>query len=97
MTTCLSIGLLINIGLRPDYELSGVTRFSSGARPIVIGWALNLVYAGLLLVLSPVLVFRALWQGKYRQGWAEKLWGRGPSRTTTGPQFGCTRSASARY
>lgn len=51
----------------------------------MIGWALNLVYAGLLLVLSPLLAFRALWQGKYRQGWAEKLWGRGPSRTTTGP------------
>lgn len=51
----------------------------------MIGWALNLVYAGLLLVLSPLLAFRALWQGKYRQGWAEKLWGRGPTRTTTGP------------
>lgn len=51
----------------------------------MIGWALNLIYAGLLLVLSPWLVFRAVWLGKHRQGWAEKLGGCGPCRKTTGP------------
>lgn len=51
----------------------------------MIGWALNLVYLGLLAVFSPLLVFRAFWQGKYRQGWGEKFLGRCAVRTTSGP------------
>ena len=51
----------------------------------MIGWGLNLVYCGLLLLFSPVILFRAIWQGKYRQGWAEKFLGRGEVRTSTGP------------
>ena len=51
----------------------------------MIGWALNLVYLGLLMVFSPLLVFRALWQGKYRQGWGEKFLGRCAVRTSSAP------------
>lgn len=48
----------------------------------MIGWGLNLVYCGLLLLFSPVILFRATWRGKYRQGWGEKLLGRGEKRTS---------------
>ncbi len=51
----------------------------------MIGWGLNLVYCGLLLLFSPVILFRAIWQGKYRQGWGEKFFGRVAERTSTGP------------
>lgn len=51
----------------------------------MIGWGLNLVYCGLLLLFSPVILFRAIWQGKYRQGWGEKFLGRVEVRTSTGP------------
>lgn len=50
-----------------------------------MGWFLNLVYCGLLLLFSPVILFRAIWQGKYRQGWSEKFLGRVAPRTSTGP------------
>ncbi len=51
----------------------------------MIGWGLNLVYCGLLLLFSPVILFRAVWQGKYRQGWGEKFFGRVEVRASTGP------------
>ena len=51
----------------------------------MIGWGLNLVYCGLLLLCSPVILFRAIWHGKYRQGWREKFLGRGEPRTSTNP------------
>ena len=51
----------------------------------MIGWGLNLVYCGLLLLFSPVILFRAVWQGKYRQGWSEKFFGQVEVRTSTGP------------
>jgi len=41
---------------------------------------LNLVYALLLVLLSPVLLFRMVWRGKYRDGLWEKLSGRAPHR-----------------
>ena len=50
-----------------------------------MGWFLNLVYCGLLLLFSPVILFRAIWHGKYRQGWSEKFLGRVATRTSTGP------------
>ncbi len=50
-----------------------------------MSWALNLLYCGLILVLSPLLVFRAIWRGKYRQGWGQKFLGRVEERTSTGP------------
>lgn len=42
------------------------------------GWLLDVAYAALLLTLSPILIWRAVTQGKYRTGWSEKLLGRVP-------------------
>ena len=38
-------------------------------------WALNLAYASLLLILSPVIIWRSLRHGRYRRGWEQKLFG----------------------
>ncbi|MFM9963275.1 MAG: 3-deoxy-D-manno-octulosonic acid transferase [Planctomycetaceae bacterium] len=43
-------------------------------------WILNLAYIALLLIVSPVLLYRRWVLGKYRDGWAEKLWGQLPER-----------------
>lgn len=43
-------------------------------------WILNLAYVALLLLVSPVLLYRRWVHGKYRDGWGEKLWGRLPER-----------------
>lgn len=48
-------------------------------------WILNLAYVALLLVVSPVLVYRRWVHGKYRDGWGEKLWGRLPKRDGSRP------------
>ncbi len=48
-------------------------------------WLLNLAYVVLLLVLSPVLLYRRFVLGKYRDGWAEKLLGRLPERCSSKP------------
>lgn len=48
-------------------------------------WILNLVYVALLLVASPVLLYRRWFQGKYRDGWSQKLWGRLPDRDGSRP------------
>ena len=41
-------------------------------------WILNIVYIALLTLLSPVILWRALRHGRYRQGWKERLFGRLP-------------------
>lgn len=41
----------------------------------VLSVLLNLAYCVLLAVVSPVLVYRSLVHGKYRDGWGEKLFG----------------------
>lgn len=41
-------------------------------------WLLNLIYGCLLLLLSPVILWRCLRHRRYRQGWREKLFGRLP-------------------
>ena len=43
-------------------------------------FALNLIYAAALVICSPVLFYRWLRNGKYREGWAEKLLGKAPLR-----------------
>jgi 3-deoxy-D-manno-octulosonic-acid transferase len=43
-------------------------------------YLLNLVYFALVLVASPWLVYQAIRNGKYREGYAEKLFGRVPLR-----------------
>jgi 3-deoxy-D-manno-octulosonic-acid transferase len=41
---------------------------------------LNLIYATLLAACSPLLLYRSLRAGKYREGWGEKFLGRAPYR-----------------
>ena len=54
----------------------------------MLGWVLNLVYVLLIAAVSPLLIWRSVRQGKYRQGWSEKLWGRLPERTCgSGSQY----------
>lgn len=48
-------------------------------------WFLNFAYAALLLLVSPVLLYRRWVHGKYRDGWSEKLWGRLPERDGSRP------------
>ena len=48
-------------------------------------WLLNLVYVALLAAVSPLLLYRRLRLGKYRDGWAEKFWGELPERTSSRP------------
>ena len=43
-------------------------------------WLFNLIYFGLLTVFSPLLLYRALKQGKYRRGFKQKYFGRIPRR-----------------
>ena len=42
-------------------------------------WILNFLYVLLLTLLSPVILWRNLRHGRYRQGWKEKLLGRLPT------------------
>ena len=48
-------------------------------------WILNFAYVALLLAVSPVLLYRRWVLGKYRDGWAEKLWGQLPERSGSKP------------
>lgn len=41
-----------------------------------LGWLLNAVYAALLVIATPWLVYRRVRLGKHRRGWREKLTGR---------------------
>ena len=43
-------------------------------------FALNLIYAAALGLFSPLLFYRWLRDGKYREGWVEKLLGKAPLR-----------------
>ncbi|MCA9089130.1 MAG: 3-deoxy-D-manno-octulosonic acid transferase [Planctomycetaceae bacterium] len=47
-------------------------------RDILPGWLLNLVYALVVLLCSPILLWRSLRLGKYRTGWSEKFLGHVP-------------------
>ena len=51
----------------------------------LFAWLLNAVYLTLLLVASPWIVWTAFRHGKYREGFAEKLLGRVPSRAGRRP------------
>src|SRR5918997_2182238 len=48
-------------------------------------FALNLVYFGALLAFAPLLVYRMVRSGKYREGLWEKFWGDAPVRIGEGP------------
>lgn len=47
---------------------------------LLLAWLLNAVYLALIVVASPWIVWTAWRQGKYREGFAEKLLGRVPRR-----------------
>lgn len=51
----------------------------------LFGWLLNFCYAAVILVAAPVMAWRAVRHGKYRDGWAAKLLGRVPVRTGDSP------------
>lgn len=51
-----------------------------GKESLAMAVLLNLIYALVVLIYSPVLLYRCIRTGKYREGWAEKLWGRAPLR-----------------
>ena len=48
-------------------------------------YLLNLLYGLLIVGASPWLVYRAIYQQKYRQGWGQKLWGLVPPRSGDRP------------
>jgi 3-deoxy-D-manno-octulosonic-acid transferase len=48
-------------------------------------FVLNLLYAAALIIFSPLLFYRWLRDGKYREGWAEKLLGKAPLRIGEDP------------
>ncbi len=48
-------------------------------------FALNLIYAAALVIFSPLLFYRWLRSGKYREGWVEKLLGKAPLRIGEDP------------
>lgn len=43
------------------------------------GWLLNVCYLCLVIAVSPVLIYRSIRYGKYRDGWSQKLFGHLPS------------------
>jgi 3-deoxy-D-manno-octulosonic-acid transferase len=51
----------------------------------LLPWLLNLAYGALLLAMAPIVLYRAIAQGKYRDGWGEKLFGLLPVREADGP------------
>jgi len=50
-------------------------------------FALNLIYSAALVIFSPLLFYRWLRAGKYREGWVEKLLGKAPLRIGDHPCF----------
>jgi 3-deoxy-D-manno-octulosonic-acid transferase len=50
-----------------------------------MSWLFDLAYVGLLLAVSPILLWRMVVAGKYRTGWGEKLLGRVPIREGQAP------------
>ncbi len=51
----------------------------------MFAWLLNIAYLLFLLLVSPLLIYRMVKQGKYRTGWSEKLSGNLPQRDTGSP------------
>jgi 3-deoxy-D-manno-octulosonic-acid transferase len=54
-------------------------------REVLMTWFYNLIYLALLAIVSPVLLWRTLRSGKYRQGFWEKCCGYVPRRTSQNP------------
>ena len=43
-------------------------------------WLFNLIYVGILLLFSPMILYRSIRHGKYRKGFRQKIFGRVPRR-----------------
>lgn len=52
-----------------------------------MSWLLNACYGVLLLAVSPVLLYRMIWLGKYREGWKQKLLGHLPPPDSQRPRI----------
>ncbi|MEM6691436.1 MAG: 3-deoxy-D-manno-octulosonic acid transferase, partial [Planctomycetota bacterium] len=46
----------------------------------------NVIYSLALVILSPWLVYRSIFQGRYRRGLRQKLWGLRPSEISAAIQ-----------
>ena len=44
-------------------------------------WLFNLIYFGILLLFSPIILYQSVRHGKYREGFKQKFFGRIPKRT----------------
>src|SRR5580704_15808711 len=51
-----------------------------GKDSLEMPFALNFIYSALLVVFSPLICYRWLKAGKYREGWSEKFLGKAPLR-----------------
>lgn len=51
----------------------------------LLTWCCNLCYLLILVLAAPIITYRALALGKYREGWAEKLFGNVPQRQSLQP------------
>ena len=51
---------------------------------------LNLIYAATLVLFAPLLAYRVIRSGKYREGLWEKFWGDAPGGSGSGPVSGFT-------
>lgn len=57
----------------PEVQL--LHEFGRFASRMLKHWLLNLIYVALLLLVAPWIIWRRVSQGRYRQGWGQKLWG----------------------
>jgi 3-deoxy-D-manno-octulosonic-acid transferase len=74
------------LGRVPLEPLSAVLdRVAQGERKPAVWLVCDIAYLLLLIILSPWLLYGALRHGKYREGYAAKLWGRVPRREGQGP------------
>src|SRR4029078_4861135 len=55
------------------------------AKDCQMGYLLNVLYLGGILLAFPWLLYQRLRHGKYREGWAAKFWGHVPQRTGERP------------
>lgn len=52
---------------------------------MLVSLLINLFYLGLLTLTFPILLYRCIFQGKYREGWKQKFFGLLPKRTSEKP------------
>lgn len=73
---------LVFLNAPSTYHANGVVKVLNRS---LSKWLLNGVYAAILLVFIPWMLWQAWRTGKYREGWREKLWGQVPLRHSQRP------------